>query len=122
MGHVLLIVALLTATGGHWYLLQTVAWSSMLATNLQEGTLTEALSKTFYGNHPCSLCKQIAKGKASEKKSKFPTPTQKLEFTHAPSRFVFAPPMEFWLQGDLWPHTDSLTHAPPVPPPRAFSV
>ncbi len=106
--------------GGHWALLQTVAWTNMLATNLQTDSLPEALAKTFDGEHPCKMCKQIDAGKKSEKKSEFPGAAKKIEFTHAPSRHVFAAPTDFWLQNDFSPNSDSLTHTPPVPPPRGF--
>ena len=35
LGHILLIVALLAAVGGHWIVLQSVAWTNMLAGNLR---------------------------------------------------------------------------------------
>lgn len=101
-------------------MLQTVAWTNMLAANLRSGSLEEAVTKTFDGRHPCSLCKQIAAGKQSEKKTEFPTVAKKIEFTHAPSRFVFAAPMNFWLQNEPSANSVSLTHAPPVPPPRSL--
>jgi hypothetical protein len=120
IGHALLIVALLAATGGHWALLQTVAWTNMLAENLQTCSVSAAVTKTFDGNHPCRLCKQIAAGKKSEKKAEFPTFAKKIEFTHAASRFVFAAPMNFWLQNQASFNSDPLTHAPPLPPPRSL--
>jgi len=41
IGHLLLIAGLRVATGGHWALLQTVAWTKMLADNLQTCSLSE---------------------------------------------------------------------------------
>src|SRR5690349_4015791 len=61
LGHVLLIVALLSASGTHWLVLQSVAWTTMLASNLRTSSLGEALERTFDGRHPCRLCRQIAK-------------------------------------------------------------
>ncbi len=122
VGHVLLIAALLAAVGGHWAVLQTVAWTNMFATNLRTDSFTDAIAKTFDGEHPCKMCIQIDAGKKSEKKSEFPGTAKKIEFTHAPTRHVFAAPTDFWLQNEPSVKSDLLTHAPPVPPPRNASV
>ena len=57
------IVTLVATTGAHWALLQSVAWTTMLADNLSCGSVGVAVSRTFDGNHPCPLCKAIAAGK-----------------------------------------------------------
>ena len=69
IGKLVVIAALVATTGAHWTVLQTVAWTTMLADNLHSSSLPEALVKTFDGKHPCRLCKTIAAGKKSEKKS-----------------------------------------------------
>lgn len=68
-GHLLLIIALLSATSTHWVMLQSVAWAAMLADNARTNSLPAAIGKTFDGKHPYALCKQIAKGRRSERKS-----------------------------------------------------
>ena len=118
LGHVLLILALLGATGGHWTVLQTVAWADMLAKNLQTESVGAALTKTFDGQHPCKMCKQISAGKKAEKQSELPLQIKKLEFVTERPVFVFAAPMEFFLAVDFLPELDGLTHQPSVPPPR----
>lgn len=65
---VLMIAALLAATGGHWVMLQSLAWGRMIVRYEQTSGLTGAVIKTFDGNHPCSLCKSIEKTRAAEKK------------------------------------------------------
>ena len=119
LGHVLLIVALLAATGGHWALLQTVAWSNMLADNLQTASLSEALSKTFDGKHPCQMCNEISAAKKSEKESDLPNLGRKLEFTSERPAFVFCGPTEFYLLNNLVESVVSWSEAPPTPPPLA---
>jgi len=119
LGHVLLIVALLVATGGHWALLQTVAWSNMLADNLQTASLSEALSKTFDGKHPCNMCHEISAAKKSEKKSDLPNVGKKLEFTSERPDFVFSAPTEFVLLTTTVESLVSWSEAPPTPPPLA---
>ena len=79
LGHVLLIVALVAAVGGHWAVLQSVAWTNMLAGNLRAASVTEAFEKTFDGQHPCRLCQAIKEGKKSEKKTELPMPLKKID-------------------------------------------
>ena len=117
LGHVLLIVAFLAATGGHWAVLQTVAWTNMLADNLQTASITEALAKTFDGKHPCNMCKEISAAKKTEKRSDLPNQGKKLEFTSERPAFVFSSPVEFYLLTTLTESVVSWSEAPPTPPP-----
>jgi hypothetical protein len=121
-GHILLILALLGATGGHWAVLQTVAWADMLAKNLQTESVGSAITKTFDGEHPCKMCKQIPAGKKAEKKSELPLQIKKLEFVSQRAVFVFAAPKDFRLVPVLTSTDDGLTHRPSVPPPRSLAV
>lgn len=118
LGHVLLIVALLAAVGGHWALLQTVAWTNMLADNLRATSLAEAMQRTFDGKHPCALCKEIAAGKKSEKKTEFLIELKKLEFVSERVTFVFNPPQNFHLLPDIERPSSGLSYKPLLPPPR----
>ena len=97
LGHFLLILALLAATGGHWTMLQTVAWMNMLANNLRTESIAAALTKTFDGKNPCAMCKQITAGKKTEKKTAFPTLAKKLEFYSERPVIVFLAPADFRL-------------------------
>ena len=115
-----MIVALLAASGAHWAALQSVAWTTMLAENLQSTSLSQALVKTFDGKHPCPLCKSVAAGKAAEQKSDFTVELKKLEYPPAPDRFVT--PAQFQLLPQVNFSAEALTHEPTVPPPRAFFV
>ena len=106
--------------GAHWALLQSVAWTTMLADNLRTYSLSQSVARTFNGKHPCPLCKAIAAGKKSEKKNQFTMQLQKLEFPpanrnpilFAPANFQFFPPLNFFAK--------SLTQKPLLPPPRGF--
>lgn len=62
----LLIATLMVSMGGHLALLQTLAWGSMLVKFSNASSLTEAVVKTFDGEHPCSLCKVVEKSKSEE--------------------------------------------------------
>lgn len=114
----LLVVALLAATGGHWLFLQSVAWTTMLSDNLQEYSFTEAVQRTFDGEHPCQLCSQIKEGKKSEKKSELQFHLKKLEFISVRPVLVFAAPDAFRIVKDFLPDWNHQTQRPPVPPPR----
>ena len=118
LGHAFVIIALVAAVGGHWAVLQTVAWTTMLASNLRTATLEVAVTKTFDGQHPCAICKVISAGKKAEKKTELPALAQKLEFISDRLAFVFNPPQDFRLQPEFAQNSESLPHAPPRPPPR----
>ena len=118
LGHFLLIFALLAATGGHWAVLQTVAWTNMLAINLRASSFEQALTKTFDGRNPCAICKQISAGKKSEKKTEFPAWATKLEFVAERAAFVFTAPKAFRLLPETSSPLLERAHQPPVPPPR----
>lgn len=122
IGHALLILALIGATGTHWALLQSVAWTTMLADNLRTLPLKEAMSRTFDGNHPCNICEHVTEGRRTEKKSDFPPCAKKLEFLSERPAFIFSAPAEFRLLPVLDDCRLTLTHKPPVPPPRSLAV
>jgi hypothetical protein len=113
-----IVAALACSIGLHWGFLQSVAWVGMVINYSQDGSVGEALTKTFDGKHPCSLCKAIAAGKKSEKKSEFPVAGKKFEFSHSATVFVFSAPTHFWKAAGLEVRAGSLSHAPPVPPPK----
>ena len=116
-------MALVLATGLHWAALQTVAWTAMFAANLaSQQSLTEAVSQTFDGEHPCPLCKAIAAGKKSEKKSEAIAPALKMEFPPVADRFVLIAPKPFAVFSPVNVFADSVSSKPPVPPPRNFPV
>ena len=114
-----LVLALAWSIGLHWAFFQSLAWVGMVLSYSQDATLTEALAKTFDGKHPCHLCKQIAKGKQSEKKSDLRPEWKKFEFSYALTSFVFSHPTCFWKFRPAEQPIELLAYAPPVPPPRA---
>jgi hypothetical protein len=92
-GKICLVLALVAMLGAHWALLQTVAWTRMLADNLHSSSFCDAVTKTFDGQHPCPLCKAIAAGKQSEKKTEFSFQSQKLEFPPLKENFILIAPI-----------------------------
>jgi len=121
-GKICVILALVAATNAHWAVLQSVAWTTMLAGDLCTHSVAEAVTHTFDGQHPCCLCKAIAAGKKSEKKSEFTLQTQKFEYPPSPENFTLVVPSHFQLLP--WANTfaELFAFQPPTPPPRNLFV
>jgi len=122
LSKLLLVLALACSIGLHWTLLQAVAWTGMIASYSRTTTFAEALGKTFDGQHPCKLCREIAQGKRSEKKPEYKVELSKLGFPRGSVKFVFHPPSSNCGVRPVDVRADLLTHAPPVPPPRTLPV
>ena len=116
--------------GGHWGVLQVVAWTKMLHGFSQEKGMLTAVKETFDGAHPCAMCKSIQKGQQEEQKQN-PLPQEKLEklskwvsllpvyerpqdlSVELPLQLGFTAPLANVSQWDLSPVT---------PPPRSADV
>ena len=109
---------LVIAVGGHWSVLQSVAWVSMAVTYSQTDSLEIALKKTFGGQHPCKLCIAVKEGKQEEQKQpvlKFET---KLDFVCLHAVAYVHPALPFTLVSPSSDVALPRAEAPPVPPPR----
>ena len=113
------VVMLCLTLGMHWSLLRTVAWVNMFVTFAQTDTVHEALTKTFDGKHPCSLCKFVKKAKQGEKKEQTINVEAKLNLMLSVEACRLNPPTAYSLLPLLDDVTASRTDSPPVPPPRA---
>lgn len=115
------LLAVFLASGGHWVVLQTVAWARMLADFSRVDSWGVAVRKTFDGQHPCPLCLKIREGRARESK-----PPAAVKFERLPE---LAAPLLLPLLAR--PHAPSAAEtpfvrsgytefvsAPPKPPPR----
>jgi hypothetical protein len=122
IGKFFLVLALVATLGAHWAILQTVAWTTMLADNLHSTSFQIAVKKTFDGQHPCCLCKAIAAGKQSEKKTEFSFQSQKLEFPPANENFTLIAPVQFQLLPLENFSAKSFALKPLLQPPRGFFV
>ncbi|MCC7374592.1 MAG: hypothetical protein IT581_08045 [Verrucomicrobiales bacterium] len=116
-----LTLALALSLGLDWAALQTIAWTRMLTGFSQSMSIGQALTQTFDGLHPCTLCLAIRRAKAAEQRSSSPAieKTQvKLEFDvplDLAFSFLIVPPLTPipWL-GVVTDHPQ----APPKPRPR----
>jgi hypothetical protein len=120
IGKILITLSLVAMLGGHWVLLQTVAWTTMLADNLCTQSLAQSVMHTFDGKHPCPLCKAIAASKKSEKKDDLSFQSQKMEFPPAEQNFILIGPSQFKLLPLANVFAESLYTEPLTPPPRGF--
>ena len=121
-GKMFVVSAFVVMLGAHWSLLQTVAWTTMLADNLCTHSVKEAMTETFDGNHPCPLCKAIAAGKQSEKKTEFSFQSQKLEFPPLKENFTLIAPSQFQLLPLENSSAKSFVQKPLLQPPRGFFI
>ncbi len=122
IGKIFLVLALVAMLGAHWALLQTVAWTTMLADNLRANSFHDAVTMTFDGQHPCPICKAIAAGKKSENKSESVAPTLKLEFPPVNENVVLVAPSQFRLLPPENFSAKPLSQKPLLQPPRGFFV
>ena len=75
----LLIMTLMVSMGGHLALLQTIAWGNMLVDFSGKTSFSEAVGKTFDGEHPCPLCKVVKKSKRDDEKKPLLKSEMKME-------------------------------------------
>ncbi len=110
---------LVLAIGGHWALMQSVAWVRMAVSYSMSTPLREALRMTFDGRHPCQLCKAVQAGKNSERKKPSSPPDTKMALLCRLSgvRLLPQPPILPPLSHDEF--APPRTEPPPTPPPRS---
>lgn len=118
LGRWFVVLAVIFATGSHWFFLQSIAWVGMAVTFSRTEPISIALEKTFSGQHPCGLCQVVDAGRKAEKKTDFQKLETKLDFfcervigmVEEPSPFVRpVPPHHFWA---------ILSDSPALPPPK----
>jgi hypothetical protein len=115
----LVLIAAVQILGGHWAVLQTVAWTKMLVDNARTESLAEALVKTFDGSKPCSLCLAVKEGRASDEKQDVAKLLVKIEAILAPQIQLPARAeavRRFFIVGLV---DREVSFAPPTPPPRS---
>jgi hypothetical protein len=122
LGKIFVVFSLIATLGAQWALLQTVAWTTMLADNLRTHSFSEAVTHTFDGKYPCPLCKAIAAGKKSQQKSEFTFQLQKSEFPIAKESFVFIAPSRFEVFPTANSFAESRSQKPLLQPPRLCFV
>jgi hypothetical protein len=120
MARVVMTFALCCAIGLHWIALQSLAWTAMMIDYSKRAPLYQAITQTFDGAHPCSLCHVVNKGKSSEKKSDLQSPAPKIDMICASSTVrLIRPfiPFEYTVRDFC---SSQIGRSPPVPPPRSL--
>ena len=125
LSQTLVVAALVVSIGLHWAVLQSAAWVGMaVAYTVEKGSLSEGLSDTFDGEHPCPLCKAVKKGAEAEQKSHDgqppPSKTKEMKLTLAlvsVPKFVFSPSEpQHWIMTSSQLKTRQ--EPPVIPPPE----
>jgi hypothetical protein len=93
----------------------------MLIDYSKRAPLCQAITQTFDGAHPCSLCHVVNAGKNSEKKSDLQSPTPKIDMICMSLTASFVRSfvsMEYAMRDFSF---GEIGRSPPVPPPRLLS-
>src|SRR5436309_11683888 len=100
IAQVLVVWTLICVIGGHWAILQSLAWAGMAINYSQESSFKQALAKTFDGQHPCKICKVVREGKKSERQQTFLKVETKSDFWLTGPSPMFEAPAPLVI---LWP-------------------
>lgn len=115
----LVLIAAVQILGGHWAVLQSVAWAKMLVEYAQSDSIRNAISKTFDGEHPCSLCHTVKDGRQQEEKKAATITVAKLDAVLAPVVQMPKARVAVWSYPP-WQMAENVREsAPPTPPPLA---
>lgn len=112
-------LALIAAVGGHWVVLQSVAWVGMAVNYSKTAPLSIALKKTFDGEHPCRLCVVVKEGKQEEQKRAVLKVETKLDFLCLQTPAYLPPVLPVTLLSVPSDTVLPSAEAPPTPPPRS---
>lgn len=115
-------MAMFSVSGGHWAVLQVIAWGQMLHSYSRNASLTEALAKTFDGDHPCALCSKVKEGRQRDEKAPTIKAEKKAEVFTASDETILSGPLSrrYGLPNLSNFAFTGRTDAPPRPVPRAF--
>jgi len=123
-----MVLGLMVSIGLHTVVIQSAAWAGMLVSySLKSGSVVQAVSETFDGEHPCELCKlaqqQADKEPADDKQA--PKVDGKLK-VHLIAEVIPAvvisapPPLVFTAAAEV--RLCVLQHTPDTPPPRGLTA
>jgi hypothetical protein len=119
-GRAITVLSLCCAIGLHWIALQSIAWTTMIIDYSKGAPLRQAITQTFNGSHPCSICHLVNKGTNSEKKSDLQPLTPKIDIICTKREITLLRPFVHfeYLAGDF--SFSEIGDSPPVPPPRSL--
>ncbi len=122
VGAAVCLLTLFLSAGGHWAVLQSIAYTGMLIEFAQKDSLGIAVQKTFDDRFACGLCPKIRAGYTKERQA----PPAVSGSEHLPEFTVqtvdplfFVPTKVAEIPFVPRPQID-FSNAPPTPPPRGF--
>lgn len=92
----------------------------MLVENVRHAPLSEAVAMTFDGSHPCHLCRAVATGKKSERKSEILPTSAKLDLICPLQAQTWPPSFVPYDYGTVVLGIAVRNQAPPPTPPRSL--
>ena len=114
----IVILALLASVGGHWAVLQSVAWTRMIIERTHADSFVTAVKTTLDGDHPCDMCKRITEGKQSERQEEKVQVNVKLDMLCELRLIAIVPPSQPMNFPSSPTEGTPRAERPPVPPPR----
>jgi hypothetical protein len=116
--HFIVLAAFVFSLGGHWYLLQGIAWVNMVREYSQMVPFTTAVSMTLSGQYPCPICKAIAEKKNSEQEKTIVLDKYDKKFCPPVAVAFTAPPVSDFTHATVTNSLRPWSEPPPTPPPR----
>ncbi len=115
--------------GGHWAALQTFAWVRMSVDyTVATGSVREGLTRTFDGEHPCELCRQVKVGLEKDRREESQKPGKETQAGKIKFAAVLPTTPRVWFSpvatnviGSSRLFVGRSCDAPPTPPPRVAS-
>ena len=110
----------LQISGGHWTVLQSVAWVGMVVSYTQtDDSLASAVEKTFDGQHPCDLCEVVKDGRNADREQDVQKTLVKLDGVLVEQRALPLPRVMATDYDESAPSEwAALQAGVPTPPPR----
>lgn len=119
----LMVLGLMVSIGLHTVVIQSAAWAGMLVSySMEKGSVAQAVSDTFDGEHPCELCKlahQAETAAADDKQTPKVDGKVKVHLIADVAAAIIIsgpPPPVFATAADV--RLCVLNHTPDTPPPR----
>jgi hypothetical protein len=114
------LLAIFISAGGHWAMLQSIAYTRMLLEFAEQDSLGTAVKKTFGERYACSLCPKIRDGFNNDHKKPLSlSEVQQPEFLAQSNPPIVFIPVVVAHVAFLPSRHIVFPNAPPKPPPRA---
>lgn len=114
-----LVLFVCLSLGMHWALLQGIAWTGMLLSFASEGTVIEAVEKTFNGQNACALCRKVKEGQSSDEQPQQKGQTvKKIDAVLVQTARLVTPPGKTIVFAVISEEGTRTNARPDMPPPR----